>query len=312
MDKAASRGFGIVRALFRVALFYWFVRRSAYWFAAEVYYHMLAPLYHQAENAAERRSVLLFVGKWLLLVHRVVPRRLLRTIQDDAPIRVHGTTFYLGLESGEAQILREIYEHRLYDRRDDYIPRQGWTVIDVGANSGLYAVQQALRGARVYAFEPNPECFRRLSKSVEANGLADRVVAFDTALGAAAGHGVLVVSPDSTPGGAVEPTDIASEGEVAVRIDTLDHAISELGLQAIDLLKIDAEGSECDVLRGGERTLAIAKRVVLEYHSNDLLAQVTALLREQGFTPVLRVANTMGTHAGILYAERSGGRGVTA
>lgn len=50
----------------------------------------------------------------------------------------------------------------------------------------------------------------------------------------------------------------------------------------------------------------IVDRVVLEYHSDALLAQVAALLHEHGFTPVLRVANVMGGNAGILYADKSG------
>lgn len=308
MYKAARGSFRIVRTLYQCALAYWFIRRSAYWFAGEVYYHMLAPLYRQAENEAERRSVLIFVAKWLLFVHRVVPRRLLRSLRGDTPIQLRGATFYLRLESGEAQILREIYEQRLYDRRDDFIPTHGWTVLDAGANAGIYAIQQALRGARVYAFEPNPDCFRRLSKSVATNNLTDDVIAFDWALGAAPGVGTLIVSPDATPCGAVEAigADAVSTGDVTVRIVSLDHVVSEQGIGHIDLLKIDTEGAEVDILRGAERTLPIVDRVVLEYHSDALLAQVTALLHEHGFTPVLRITNVMGGNAGILYADKSG------
>lgn len=308
MYKAVRGSFRIVRMLYRCALAYWFIRRSVYWFAGEVYYHMLAPLYRQAENGAERRSVLVFVTKWLLFVHRVVPHRLLRFLADDTPIHLHGATFYLGLQSGEAQILREIYDYQLYDRSTDFIPSHGWTVLDVGANAGIYTIQQALRGAHVYAFEPNPHCFRRLSKNVEANNLTHNVHAFDAALGAAPGMGTLIVSPESTPGGvveAVEATDVATN-DVTVRIVSLDQVVSEQGIRHIDLLKIDAEGAEVDILHGAEHTLSIVDRIVLEYHSDALLAQATTFLHEHGFTPVLRIANVMGGNAGILYADKPG------
>ena len=67
-----------------------------------------------------------------------------------------------------------------------------------GANSGVYTVQQARRGAHVYAFEPNPDCYRRLHKSVQLNGLDSRVSAADYALGATAAAAELIVPEGGT------------------------------------------------------------------------------------------------------------------
>src|SRR5262245_52356781 len=54
----------------------------------------------------------------------------------------------------------------------------GATIVDVGANIGLYSVVAAQRvGASgvVYAFEPVPENIAFLRKNLELNGVADRV-----------------------------------------------------------------------------------------------------------------------------------------
>src|SRR5205085_10427341 len=129
-------------------------------------------------------GVLAYVVRWVFVTHRLVPRRFLGFLRGDATLRVQGATYSVGLESDEVSIFTEIYQGHVYDRVPDFIPRPGWTVVDVGANVGLFAVQQARRGARVLAFEPNPDCYRRLSKTIAANGLGGTVRAFNVAVGA--------------------------------------------------------------------------------------------------------------------------------
>jgi Methyltransferase FkbM domain len=79
---------------------------------------------------------------------------------------------------------------------------------------------------------------------------------------------------------------------------------------SIDLLKIDAEGSEVAILRGGERTLDHVQRIVLEYHSRDLLTQVREILVRNGFAQEMIIdyyaedAPAGQDEVGILYARR--------
>lgn len=46
--------------------------------------------------------------------------------------------------------------------------RRGMTVIDIGAHRGETALAFAARGARVYAFEPNPDIYPELARTAEA------------------------------------------------------------------------------------------------------------------------------------------------
>jgi FkbM family methyltransferase len=301
-----SKAYKNLVRIYQCCLLYWIVRRFIYWFVADIYYAMFAPLYAVAESSSERASVLAYVARWAFVTHRLVPRRFLGFLLGDATLRVQGATYSVGLESDEVSIFTEIYKERVYDRVPDFIPRPGWTVVDVGANVGLFAVQQARRGARVFAFEPNPDCYRRLSKTIAANDLGGAVRAFNVAVGAEPSLGALRVSGNFTVTGSIShANDPSSVHDKAVTIVSLDDTIPSLGLERIDLLKIDTEGAEVQVLRGAEQTLQLVEHSVIEFHSWDLLQEVRALLRDHGFSETLRVDIFPDSGVGILYVRRN-------
>src|SRR6185369_14438497 len=254
----------------------------------------------------ERLSIAKLVAK--LYAARLMP---FKTHRWEATIRVRGAKYVVGVRTSEIFVFHEIYESLQYERHADFIPQSGWTVFDVGANIGVFTVLQATQGARVYSFEPNPDSYSRLSRNVAANNLSDCVRLFPTALGDERGVGSLHVIEGGTTGGVVTAVEAdASASGVAVPIATLDEVVSTLPGSSIDLLKIDAEGSEAAILRGGERTLDHVQRIVVEYHSRDLLCQVREILARKGFTQEMIVDYYAEDTAagqdevGILYARR--------
>ena len=261
-----------------------------------------------ATGPTEAASVLRLFFK--LLVWRL---RGSSNAEQDETLRLHGVTHVLGLGTGELLTPQEIYWEGGYDRLPDFVPRAGWIVVDVGANAGVYAVQQAQRGARVYAVEPNPDCYRRLQKSVRANDVEGRVLAVNCALGATAGSAELLVPGGLTTMGSLRPlwTPTASRGGVKVKVETLDEVVRNFGIHRIDLLKVDVEGLELDVLHGAHYAIELVNRLVVEYHSLDLGGRVVDLLAERGFTIVLdekmyRGEESMyqGVGRGLLFAKR--------
>jgi FkbM family methyltransferase len=254
----------------------------------------------------ERMSIAKLVAK--LYAARLMP---FDTHRWEATIRVHGARYVVGVRTSEIFVFHEIYDSLQYDRHVDFIPQSGWTVFDVGANIGVFTVLQATQGARVYSFEPNPESYSRLSRNVAANKLGGCVRLFPTALGDERGMGRLHVVGGGTTAGVVTRVKAgASASGVAVPIATLDEVVSTLPELSIDLLKMDAEGSEVAILRGGERTLDHVQRIVVEYHSRDLLRQVKKILARKGFTQEMIVdyyaedAAAGHDEVGILYARR--------
>lgn len=147
--------------------------------------------------------------------------------------------------------------------------------LDVGANIGYYgllarAYQPAIR---VVAFEPVPDIAAALARNRDLNG-ADGFVVERLALGATSGP-VAFHAPRNPkyPGlpqlggtGSVNAAQAAMHGAsdpVTATGETLDaYAARALDAPA-DLVKIDVEGAELDVLRGGAATLAAHRPVVL-------------------------------------------------
>jgi FkbM family methyltransferase len=227
----------------------------------------------------------------------------------DSSIRLGGTHYTVGLRSSEIYVFEELLHYRLYDRIEHYIPQRDWVVFDLGANVGMVSILEAKRGAEVYAFEPNPQCFRRLLKNVLANGLNDRIHAFNIAVGAEVGAGVMHVDKGGTTGGTVMIGGAPGQAG-RVGVTTLDQIVPAIGVSRIDLLKIDVEGAEVDALRGATRTLSITARAIIEYHSAELLRETEAILERHGFVMEQRlvyfpeVPESGQGEVGILYARR--------
>ena len=79
---------------------------------------------------------------------------------------------------------------------------------------------------------------------------------------------------------------------IVVETDTLDNLLLRFGIQKVDFLKIDVEGSEIEVLKGSVHTLEITEKIVVETHIRDgrkTSYEVQQLLKSCGFRTKLRV-----------------------
>eukprot|EP00404_Azadinium_spinosum_P042419 CAMPEP_0180834630 /NCGR_PEP_ID=MMETSP1038_2-20121128/77958_1 /TAXON_ID=632150 /ORGANISM="Azadinium spinosum, Strain 3D9" /LENGTH=223 /DNA_ID=CAMNT_0022877875 /DNA_START=95 /DNA_END=764 /DNA_ORIENTATION=+ len=65
----------------------------------------------------------------------------------------------------------------------DVCSRTGATVVDSGANEGLYSLLVAAHGCRAVVVEPQPLCIEWIMKTAEANGIASHVEVHNTFLG---------------------------------------------------------------------------------------------------------------------------------
>lgn len=245
-------------------------------------------------------SVCLFLVK--LVVAHLAPR-IIR--HEDTTLYFQGVAYSVGVRSTEMLTFGELYNERIYEREPDFIPRRDWTVFDLGANVGLFAIPQARRGAKVFAFEPNPDCYRRMSKTIARNGLADTVHLYNEALSCEPGAGMLVVPNGWSTMGSVTSASANAVGAVPITITSLDRVVPLLGVKQIDLLKVDVEGAEIDVLRGALQTLALVERIIMEYHSWHLLEQARTFLHHHGYEVVREIQDKRSAAgAGVLYAKR--------
>lgn len=134
--------------------------------------------------------------------------------------------------------------------------RPGMTFVDVGANCGYYTMlAEKLVGKRghVVAYEPNPVYAELLRNTREINE-ADYSIR-EVALSDKPGHATLSV-PGTLHGSASIVTDFTDSKYEArnyeVRTTTLDNELQRLVFWNADVVKIDAEGAEELIWRGGD------------------------------------------------------------
>jgi FkbM family methyltransferase len=192
-------------------------------------------------------------------------------------------TMYLGLfEPAESRLIAGLLGH-------------GDVVVDVGAHIGWFATiaaRQVGADGLVVAFEPYPANAAVLKDNLALNG-ARNVRVLESALGSRPGTLRLQSGGDS---GAVTALEWVSEGQVEVPVTRLDDAVADV--EAITLLKIDAEGWEANILHGGAETLRRTRNVLIEINRPALAEagtspeEIFALLRDAGFSTFDEVAQT--------------------
>jgi FkbM family methyltransferase len=165
----------------------------------------------------------------------------------------------------------------------------GAVMWDIGANIGLYSLYAArTRGCRVMAFEPAPANFALLAKNIQINGLEDMVSALPIALADAIRLDVLHL-PNTDPGGAFAVfahNDPAASVRLACLGFSVDRFIADFAPPFPEHIKIDVDGSEVEIVRGAEQTLADPRVMSVSIELDDRRPEpcaVSAALGRLGF-----------------------------
>ncbi len=157
------------------------------------------------------------------------------------------------------RIVQEVYEAVLH---------LGDTAVDVGAHLGRHTIPLARcvgPAGRVLAVEPLPACREDLQRRLmnECRELLGAVQIVPFALSDQAGAGKLVVAEDILAHSGLRETPYPVPTRInhlAVQLETLDELCCEM--DALHYVKLDAEGAELHILRGGAATLERFRPVV--------------------------------------------------
>jgi FkbM family methyltransferase len=217
---------------------------------------------------------------------RVVAPRLGRFTVDVRGVRLSGDT------QAHSHYVRELLE----DDRERHVAElfeqsvpHGGLVLDVGAHLGYFSLLAARRGAKVIAFEPNPETLGFLRDNLRANGVEDRVTVVTKALAGEPGRRTFFLSP---AGDTSSLNRLAGTvAEVEVEVTTADAVVDG---RSVDVIKMDVEGAELEALAGMEASIAAASaglRLFVEWNPLALdaagasAAALPASLRALGLEP---------------------------
>ena len=146
------------------------------------------------------------------------------------------------------------------------ILKPGMNAIDVGANVGVYTFLFARcvgKTGKVYAIEPTPGCVQCLQATVAQNKLDQTVQVVEAAVGEESREVYLVCEGASVFNRIVtDPMSVVEETRPVQQV-TLDELWISEGSPNIDLVKIDAEGAEVPVLKGGRKLIETCAPVIL-------------------------------------------------
>lgn len=171
----------------------------------------------------------------------------------------------------DAQIISHVYTRNCYGLPDDM---RDYVVVDVGAHVGAFTIACLDRGARVWAYEPDPDNFQLLMLHVAAHPSSSQVEMADVAVG----YFGEIHLPTRYPSrnGLLNSGGLnifASEGDETIPGDsvTLEQILSKqiagrkYGAGKM-LLKLDCEGSEHRILHLSEKAIQRFDYIIGEAH----------------------------------------------
>lgn len=174
--------------------------------------------------------------------------------------------FYCGNNILTVYIVNQYYEHKIAA----LIKQNIACFVDIGAHIGKYTIKLGRQPADfVIALEPDRKNFALLKKNIEINNLSNILCINKAAFFQKTKRPLYISSiGDGSHSLFKQPDQVESE---IVETDTLDNIFAELKYTGkVDLIKIDAEGSEVEVIYGATETISKNKPdLIIEIWKNN-------------------------------------------
>jgi len=168
------------------------------------------------------------------------------------------------------------------------------TVIDAGANVGQFSsqVREVLPNVPIYAYEPVSETFKQLQKNFTDD---KNYHCFNTALGSNNSEAEINKNEYSPSSSLLENTQknntlfphTKNVSKETIRVTRLDDA--KIPIEKNILIKLDVQGFEMEVFKGGIKMLQQAKIIIIEvsfvelYKEQPLFDEIYDFLKKHNF-----------------------------
>ncbi len=164
--------------------------------------------------------------------------------------------------------IRSIFEDHDYRIPPQYLPSGPLKVVDIGANVGLFALyMKGLRQAcDIFCFEPVPQTIELLElNTVDEQGIH----IFPYALSNFEETAELHLHPANSGENSLKPNGSMRADAIPVPVKDAGNVLRRIGLNYIDILKIDTEGSEVEILKSLRLYLPYIGILMIEFHSEE-------------------------------------------
>lgn len=152
-----------------------------------------------------------------------------------------------------------------------YYLRNNSIVFDIGANMGFYTIWMSRsigKDGQIHSFEPDTKNFNRLSQNILINQINCQVVLNNDAVSEKNGKMKITIGFD----GENHLVESDFEGSSSItNVVCLDNYCQQRNISAINFIKIDVEGFELDVLKGGINLLTQKNVDVIQLELNRAL-----------------------------------------
>lgn len=154
--------------------------------------------------------------------------------------------------------------------------------LDIGSNIGQFSlIATLIPDLIVFSFEPYPKIYKLLRENISLNGLKDRVKVFNIGLFSQQAEKKLKCCVGKNSGlSCIGPNFQLNIPyiEKKIKTDTIDNIVRKENIKKIDFIKIDTEGCEYFIIKGGEKTIR-------EFHPTILIENVQKRTINFNITP---------------------------
>ncbi|MFN7923684.1 MAG: FkbM family methyltransferase [Bryobacteraceae bacterium] len=186
-----------------------------------------------------------------------------------------GTLWFPDTKASDDDIANTIVENQ--ENAYSGTIRKGDVVLDVGGHVGTFALRALAAGAsRVVSVEPSPDTAESLRRNLAAPIRSGTATVVEKAAWSSSGE--LEFFARGGMGDTIQPGH--GGRKVTVQAARLDDIVTRLGLERIDLVKIDTEGAEIDILEGAAGTIRRfhPRLAVITEHKPEDLTSIPALI----------------------------------
>jgi len=172
-------------------------------------------------------------------------------------------TINIPKKNGENKLQTELIKHKERSRSN-------LIVMDIGANVGewscslISAIQKSAKplNTEIYAFEAVDKTLNKYKTNIceKYNGNAIKIIASCSAMSSTIGEATVFITGDLAGTNSLHWDGLTNHLESKVKTDTIDNYIKNNNIGHIDFIKVDTEGHDLEVIRGGH--LALQKEII--------------------------------------------------